>query len=846
MVPVRETIGSYVRDFESLGSDIAFTYARGLRRARWTYTRVAHVAYRFARELEARGVAAGDRVVIWGRNSPEWVAAFYGCVLRGAVAVPLDEQSPPDFVGRVVEQVRPKLLVGDRDPGGNAPPFIPLAEVEEVVARHPAAAPPPAPVGREDTAEIVFTSGTTATPRGVRITHGNLLANLAPLEGEIKKYLKWERLVHPIRFLDLLPLSHVFGQFMGVYVPQLVRGEVVFSDSLSPSHIVETVKTNRVSVIVAVPRILQALRGKIERDYEARGRLAELERKLAAADGWGPARRWWEFRRIHATFGFKFWAFVSGGATLDEETERFWRRLGFAIVQGYGMTETASLITVNHPFKMSHGSIGKVMAGQEVKVDEKTGEILVRGPNITPGYWADEGDGGGDGGWFRTGDVGAFDEQGNLYFKGRKKDVIVTGAGMNVYPEDLEAALNAQPEVLASAVVGLDGPAGPEPAAAIILRGEGEDAAAAVARANASLAEYQQIRRWVVWPDRDFPRTATHKVRKPAVADAVRAQLAGGPAGAAVASPLADLISRVGGADPRRLDRGATLSADLNLDSLARVELMSAIEERYQVDIDEGAFTAATTVQDLERIVREGAAPAEGRRYPYPRWAQRWPVTWLRTLVFHLLTLPAARLMSWPAVRGREHVAKLEGPVLFVSNHIASADAGLIMVALPFRFRRRLGIAMEGEVLAGYRYPAPGLGLLTRARYLAQYALVTALFNVFPLPQRSGFRRSFAFAGELVDKGSSVLVFPEGRRTPDGRMHEFRSGIGILTQDLGLPVVPARIDGLYELKVAGRYFSPPGSITITFGEPVTFDREEDAACIARELERRVAALERPR
>jgi long-chain acyl-CoA synthetase len=169
-------------------------------------------------------------------------------------------------------------------------------------------------------------------------------------------------------------------------------------------------------------------------------------------------RRWWTFREIHGMFGWKFWAFVSGGATLNPDTEEFWQRLGFAAIQGYGMTETASLVSVNHPFKQDRGSIGKVLPGQEVKLAED-GEILVHGENVSPGYWKDAGQSSAaEGGWFHTGDVGEIDESGNLYFKGRKKEVIVTSAGVNIYPSDIELLLGRQPEIKASMVIEIEGP----------------------------------------------------------------------------------------------------------------------------------------------------------------------------------------------------------------------------------------------------------------------------------------------------------------------------------------------------------------------------------------------------
>src|SRR5229473_619315 len=446
---MRTTLASYLEVFLSRGNETAFVHRHGLRVKRWSYSQIAKTALRFARELEARRIAKDDRVLLWARNSPEWVSVFFGCLLRGVIVVPLDHQSELGFVKRVQEQVGAKLALCDVVTSAlvlKPLPVIDLNELRSQIAHHSSKPYTTTDIGYDDTVEIVFTSGTTAEPKGVRITHRNLLANLTPLEQEIKRYLKWERLFHPVRFLNLLPLSHVFGQFMGIFVPQLLGGEVFFQESLSPSQIVETVKRERVSVVITVPRILDAVREKIESAYEARGELDRLRSAIAASAGRNFLRRWWTFRRIHNMFGWKFWAFVSGGATLHPDTEELWRRLGFAVIQGYGMTETASLISVNHPFKQGRGSIGKVLPGQEVKL-AGDGEILVRGENVSSGYWKEDGQSRAEEtGWFPTGDVGEIGAEGNLYFKGRKKEVIVTSAGLNIYPADIELVLGRQPE----------------------------------------------------------------------------------------------------------------------------------------------------------------------------------------------------------------------------------------------------------------------------------------------------------------------------------------------------------------------------------------------------------------
>lgn len=849
---MRNNLLSLLDDCGARGKATAFAHRRGLRVARWSYAQIRATAFQFARELESRGIARGDRVLFWAENSAEWVAAFFGCLLRGVIVVPLDMESAPEFVARVQHQVGAKLLLSSGDRQADIP-ALSLEGLTETVARHVADTYRAEKVSDTDIVEILFTSGTTAEPKGVCLTHRNLLSNLAPIEREIQKYIKWERPFHPIRFLDLLPLSHVFGQFMGIFVPLILGGEVFFQDSLNPSEIIATIKKERISVAVTVPRFLDSMRSKIERGYAGRGEIEAFHRQINAAESWNALKRWRVFRRIHSRFGWKFWAFVSGGAALDAETETFWRRLGFVVVQGYGMTETASLISVNHPFKVGRGSIGKTLPGQEMKLDE-TGEILVRGANVSPGYWNDglKPMTGGDG-WLRTGDIGEMDEAGNLYFKSRKKDVIVTAAGMNIYPEDLEAALNAQPEIRDNVVIGIDTAQGPEPMAVLILNDERADSGKAVKRANEMLAGHQQIRRWAVWPEQDFPRTPTQKVRKKEVAERMKRE-GRSPNGSHSESSatkkdftlhpssfIFQQVARVSGESAVAVNASANLATDLKLDSLGRVELLSALEDHYQVDIDESAFTAATTVGDIEKMLRDGS-PGEAVEFPYPEWSRRFPVTWIRFVVFYLVMWPLVWLMSRARVANKERLKDARGPMLFISNHVTMVDQSLIQFALPARFQRRLAIAMEGEKLRGWRRAPKGTGWLRRVILIAQYVLTVSLLNVFPLPQKSGFRRSFAFAGELMDRGYSVIVFPEGRRSPDGRMHNFMEGIGLLAANLNVPVVPIKLDGLYEMKQKKKYFARPGKVKVMIGEPVKYSRDADPAIIAKDLQRRVESL----
>ena len=300
------------------------------------------------------------------------------------------------------------------------------------------------------------------------------------------------------------------------------------------------------------------------------------------------------------------------------------------------------------------------------------------------------------------------------------------------------------------------------------------------------------------------------------------------------------MIARVKGISAEGSTQKSDLEADLNLSSLDRVELLGALEDRYQVDLSETGFAAVKTVGDLERMLH-GKLPSRVS-YHYPAWAQRWPTTWVRLIIHYLLLRPVVFLLGWPRVTGQENLRGLRGPALVVCNHIDDVDVGLVQTALPARFRHWLATAAGGEALEALRTPSPGRGWLSGAYDRLKWILGVSLLNLFPLPREAGFRESFAFAGESVDRGYSILVFPEGRHTLDGKIGPFRAGVGLLAKNLAIPIVPMRIDGLFELKKAKKRFAPPGRIKVKIGAPVRFQRDTAPEQIAAELQRTVENL----
>jgi long-chain acyl-CoA synthetase len=676
--------------------------------------------------------------------------------------------------------------------------------------------------------------------------------------------------VHPLRFLHSLPLSHVFGQFMGLWVPPLLAAEVHFGEQLDPARMTEMIRRERISVLVAVPRVLQLLRAHLL------GRFGSLAQELERAKTLSIWKRWWRFRQVHRALGWKFWAVISGGATLPAELEGFWNRLGFALIQGYGMTETTALVTLNHPFRIGQGTIGKALPGREVRISEE-GEILVRGDMLAEAAWQ-----GGmmrprEGEWLATGDLATKDQSGELRFVGRKGDVIVTGAGMNVHPADLEEAMIKQPGVRGCVVVPCEAPGGAEPVAVVLSSVSDEELQTAAVQANRGLADYQQIRRVLKWPELQFPHTSTGKLLRRKVAqwacETILSQQAGVSAGAPARDVLLEMIAEVTGERVSGEDDRLRLSEDLHLDSLGRVQLQSALEQRLDLELEDDAIARVETLGDLRAMVEKEAGAAgslaEGRpaaeqsaevppdvsqpkiearereaaasEHVYPRWPWIWPIWAIRVAFIELVMRPLIRGLAAPRVVRQTDELPQE-PVLVIANHVTAYDGALILYAMPGRLRRRMAIAMSGEILLDLRRGRNQDNALLNLLAPVAYWLVTALFDVFPLPRLRGFRRSFAHAGEAMDRGYSVLVFPEGSRSRDGKLHPFRLGIGLLAKESRVPAVPAALIGLDEMRAGKIRWFRSGRLEIRLGEAIPVDEEAEPAELTARLEESVRRL----
>ena len=794
---------------------------------RWTYDRLWEDSGRVATLLQGRGLSKGDQVILWGPNSPHWVLAYFGCLRAGLVLIPLDLRSAPDYVSRVISRTEPKLAfvsrVTHKEDVELGVPEITLEEIESAITG--LSGPTPVPIDKNDLAEIMFTSGTTGDPKGVMLTHRNLTANI---EGIIQ-YISVD---HSNRLLSLLPLSHMYEQMGGLFIALHYGASVTYPTSRQPTILARTMRDRKITTMLMVPQALELLMNGIEREVSRQGkeRLWRLLLKTAERIPFGLRRHL--FRTVHKQFGGKLDLIVSGGAALDADLGRKWELLGVKVLQGYGATEASPVISNHTMEERRPESTGRPLPNVQVKISEE-GEILAKGENITPGYYnaPEETAKAFENGWYKTGDLGYFDEEGFLHIQGRVKDMIVLPSGQNVFPQDIVSILVKHPRVTDAVVVGLPRDTTVEVHAALIL--DEADAAREVVRwANSQLGEYQRIRGFTAWPDEDFPRTHTLKVKNQIVIDTILrgarpASTETPRTGSTPAAGERDLVHVVADVCRIRAEDIATtmsLGNDLDLDSLGRIELLSAIEADLGVYLDESQVTPETTVDELASLLEEGS-----RRPPmvkFPNWGMRIWARMVRGFLHHGLVFPLMTIAYGLRVSGRENLSGLNGPVLFACNHHLGLDNPLILKAVTRRWRRKLAVAAAAELWGNPLW----------------WVLNPLLGNGFPIAREGPIRPSLENLGSIIDQGWSVLIYPEGVLTVGGPMKPFMQGVGLIAVEGRVPVVPLRLDvtragapALFPLLRRGR-------VEIRFGSPLIFPPGSDYQQATQDIERAVKTL----
>ncbi|HEY3493375.1 MAG TPA: AMP-binding protein [Polyangiaceae bacterium] len=783
-----------------------------------------------AARLAALGVTPGQRVLLAADNHPAWPIAFFGILAAGATVVPLDASIEPLALRTLAEASGAGVLLADAKLrsriGGELPSGV--TYVELLGATEPGPLAEPAATSSSDVAALIYTSGTTGKPKGVELSHQNLtalVASLAPLfpldKGD--------------RVLSVLPLHHTFELTCGMLLPLSRGARIVYLDELNSERLEHALDAGRITGLIGVPALWEMLERRIVARVAERGALfshvfdfaVDLNRSLGKSLGVDAGQLL--FGPVHRGLGGHLRFLVSGGAALPERTHHLFAGLGLHLAEGYGLTEAAPVLTVaeGRPGAKA-GHVGKAIPGVEIRIDqpnaEGVGQVLARGPNVMLGYSDDleaTRETLSEDGWLRTGDLGKLDRKGNLVIVGRAKDVIVASNGENVYPDDVEARLGRVEHVRELAVIGVsDGRRGERVALVAVPAEDAERSRAERhARARASLEQalsalpLQQRPASITLLDSKLPRTTTRKVKRAELRATVERLLAANePAGAAPSSTdsaariTRTAVAAIARREPASLHSGQSLRGDLGFDSLMLLELLVALESQTGRTLDGERLNRALTVGDVEAALRD-----LGERRPVSTTAiekaEREPLEIpvpLREAAMHWLGRAQFGFYDRVLrtnVRGRAHVPHNRN-VIVAANHASHLDMGLVKFALGDYGSELVSLAAQDYFFEGNRF---------------QTAYFENFTRLVPMPRNGTLRQALRKAGELIEQGKILLVFPEGTRSTDGAIHEFKPVVGHLALHHGVDVLPVYLGGTYSALPKGAKVVRGREVSATIG-----------------------------
>ncbi len=829
-----------------------FYYRGKYRTVRWSFEKVYQHAKKFAAMLRKFGIKKGQRVIIKGQNKPEWIIAFIGCLMEGAVAVPLDLNSGSEFEEKVLAKTKAKLMIcGDSSSRMRKPlriKLININDIEDILSDIKPAEDAGLNISSGDLAQIIFTSGTTTSPKGVMITHGNIESNLGSIKPVMEKWKKFFRFMWNLKILSVVPLSHMYGQLIGIFIPLMIGSSVVFMESINPAEILTAIRKEKIWILGTLPKILELLKDHITRKFNLRDE--EFKKKFNRLKRIKWPIRFLAFLNIHLKIGWRLVAIVVGGAAFDRNLDKFWRTIAYTIFQGYGLTETAPLVTLADPASTGAGSIGKALEGLDIRL--VNGEIYVRGKNVTPGYFKNSllTKKAFSKGWFKTGDLAAVDEKGNLIFRGRKDSVIVREDGINIYPEDIESVLKASDTVRDCTVLGLKDGKGLKIHAVLLLEGDFKgEPRKIIDEANKKLNVYQHINSCSIWKGNDFPRTTTKKIKRDGVAKALseggKGKVAPGKESFLFAG-AAEVLNGLKKVRPESINEDAELEKDLGLDSLDLARLSAIIEDKYGIEVDDSNIGRNTKISELENLIK--SPPRRSTRkipfYSFPFWL---PVQVIRT-IFQFIIYPFIFPVYRLRVKGKEKLNRLREPAVFAANHTSILDSFVILYSLPFNIRRKVVVLMSIEYHFKHFFYHTGTWLIRIIEAAGFYLLINLFINVSPISRTYGFKKVMENIGKMIDEGWYILIYPEGRVTTDGSIKKFEPGIGVIALDMEVPVIPVRVKGLFNILRNG--ILPRGHIPrrplveVSLSEPLEFKKSEykDYRKVTSVIENKVISL----
>jgi len=827
------------------------------REGRWqavTYGQLRQRVLSVAAGLRECGLRHGDRALLVSENQPEWALAFFACSALGIAVVPLDRQTRADEAAALASLVGAKAVLASELLGAKLTSLAeqwPLLNVNNWCRPFGSAAVPappwdpiePVEVESDEIASIIFTTGSVVDAKGAQLSHRNFIANVLALAEVLEPYAS-------DRMLAILPLNHAFEFTCDLLTPMLGGATVSYLDSMKSRDLLRALNETQTTCMLGIPRVFELLRDHLEQGYTKAGpagrALWGVHRLLSAwalrANRPLLARR--VFARVHEKFGGHLRLLVSGGAALDPKIHRDFTLMGFRVSEGYGLTETSPVLTVNPLENSKRGSVGRALPCVRLRIlnpdPNGVGEIIARGPNVFRGYcnnplatekvFRD--------GWFLTGDLGYLDEDGYLFITGRLKEVIVTSAGKNVYPEEVEALYRGAPGVREICVVGMR-PAGQlgEEVHAVIVAGEAEDAVhRAVQQVSRNVASYQRPQRLHFWRD-ELPKSPALLVDRAAVKERLRREL-GSAHGTvptataatdlpAVAPAVLEVLCRVARVPVGRVTPDTNLQFDLQLDSLKRVDMLLALDERFGLNLPEEAAAAVQTVRDVVDLIEShrdsqlplplSAAPETEKSYWERALAsdgelealanEPGPGGRLLRGAFRRVMRSVYRRRFRFTVSGLEHLPT-HGPYIIAPNHTSHLDGGAVLLAVESR--------------------APRLRALGARDYFFNSALQAwffrTLFSVVPFDRQVNFMEGLRVGRLLLQRGMPLLIFPEGTRSTSGQLQPFKPGIGLLAYELDVPIVPAYLQGAYVAWPKGQRFPGRGRVSLRFGPPIRSDQ----------------------
>ncbi|HEY0094940.1 MAG TPA: AMP-binding protein, partial [Archangium sp.] len=802
------------------------------------------------------GVKRNERVMLLSENRPERPISYFGILRAGGTAVPVDSSLNESEVVNIARRSEARVLLLSEETAAEMPNLAELlaqagvstrvVSLAEAMSGDPQYADSIGPVRRtaaaDDVASLIFTSGTTGTPKGVMLTHRNFASLIAKLAGAFAIGVG-------DGVLSVLPLHHTFEFSAGFLTPFSRGAEVTYIDELTSDKLGEVFETGRVSAMIGVPALWQLLHRKVTQEMASRPPLVEQAIKTLMATH-GELRNRSNlnlgkllFWPVHRKFGGKIKFLVSGGSALPDDVHKAFHQLGFNIIEGYGLTEAAPVLTVSETNvnKRLPGTVGKALPGVELKIlepdNEGIGEVLARGPNVMAGYFGDkeateavlkEG-------WLYTGDLGRLDAEGRLYLVGRKKDVIIDANGKNVYPDELEDTYSLHTHIKELSIVGLPDEAGGEKVACLCVPDYKDRPREEVRReleehfrkTGQEMPFYRRVKVLRFW-DGELPRTSSRKVKRKVVVEELKRleklassgekarekvqQSTGG-----VSDWLYPLIAEVVSKPLSDIRPEARLSVDLGLDSLMLTELSVALEQAGVPLPAVNDLTHVQTVDDLRKlVVASGRRPSvETRAKEISQEVEKSEETEI-PVPEPLMTVGRQLVrLGQQAIFGGLFDVKVTGKpfipmnrnFLVIANHTSHLDMGLVKVVL----------GEQGERLT----------TLAARDYFFDTALKRAYFENFtdliPMDRHGSLRESLRMAGNALRQGFNLLIFPEGTRSPTGELLEFKPTLGYLALTYGVDVLPIYLKGAFEALPKGRMVPKSRELEAHIGPALTYE-----------------------